>query len=64
MRHRPNVYESKNLSEQEVKTPEKSESKDFLDLTYLKTYTIDSKGAHEIDDALSYEFKFSLKLKL
>ncbi len=30
--------------------------KDYLDLTYLKTYTIDDIGAHEIDDAISYEY--------
>ena len=29
---------------------------DYLDLTYLKTYTIDDINAHEIDDALSYEY--------
>ncbi len=30
--------------------------KDYLDLTHLKTYTIDDIGAHEIDDAISYEY--------
>ena len=33
------------------------EDQDILDLTHLKTYTIDEENSHEIDDGISYEFK-------